>query len=270
MAGRLRIAVAAGAPARCPAGLPGRARRTVELARQVGAPVLPALDAAMAAVADDARAQRAVSVSTAQTRVVVGGLLAAPIVLVPTIGSLAGADVLGFYRSPRGMAVLALGGVLLAVGGLLVLGIVRRAVRTGEPTEQDLPIEEAAELVAVALTAGLSVPAALRAAGEHLPGAAVLRRLALGLELAVAAPPPAGLERLVPILAAASDLGGAAVPTLRHLATELRADALATRLAAAERLPALLTFPTALCLLPATVLLIGAPIVDIGLAGFDL
>jgi hypothetical protein len=47
---------------------------------------------------------------------------------------------------------------------------------------------------------------------------------------------------------------------------DLRADDLARVLAAAERLPAQLTFPTALCLLPATLLLVGAPIVHAGLA----
>jgi Xaa-Pro dipeptidase len=40
----------------------------------------------------------------------------------------------------------------------------------------------------------------------------------------------------------------------------------AAMLAAAERLPALLAFPTALCLMPASVLLVGAPLLAVGLA----
>ncbi|MFP4234382.1 MAG: hypothetical protein ACLFUG_05585, partial [Nitriliruptoraceae bacterium] len=71
--------------------------------------------------------------------------------------------------------------------------------------------------------------------------------------------------RLAAIIAAADRTGAPVAPSLRHLARELRADDLARVLAAAERLPAQLTFPTALCLLPATVLLVGAPIVHTGL-----
>ena len=74
------------------------------------------------------------------------------------------------------------------------------------------------------------------------------------------------LHRLAVLLAAAERVGAPVAPSVRHLARELRADDLARVLAAAERLPAQPTFPTALCLLPATVLLIGAPIVQTGLS----
>ena len=67
------------------------------------------------------------------------------------------------------------------------------------------------------------------------------------------------------MLRAATDVGAPVAPALRRLAGELRADERARVLAAAERLPAQLTFPTALALLPATLLLVGAPIVQVGL-----
>lgn len=83
-------------------------------------------------------------------------------------------------------------------------------------------------------------------------------------------PPRSGaadpLHRLASLLAAAERTGAPVADSVRHLAREFRADDLARVLAAAERLPAQLTFPTALCLLPATVLLIGAPIVQTGLS----
>ena len=71
------------------------------------------------------------------------------------------------------------------------------------------------------------------------------------------------------MLADGLDAGGPLVPALRALAREVRADRGAAAESAALRLPARLTFPTALLLLPATVLAIGAPIVLTGLASFS-
>jgi hypothetical protein len=60
-------------------------------------------------------------------------------------------------------------------------------------------------------------------------------------------------------------VGAPVGPVLRRLARDLRADELARVLAAAERLPAQLTVPATLLLLPASVLLIAAPLLDAGL-----
>ena len=68
------------------------------------------------------------------------------------------------------------------------------------------------------------------------------------------------------MVADARDAGGPLGPALRSLAAHVRADRGAARHQQAMRLPARLTFPTALCLLPATVLAIGAPIVASGLS----
>ena len=333
----LRLAVTAGGSRPEQRDLPPRCQRAVDLAERIGAPLLPAVEAAQAAQDDQRRADRAIGVASAQTRVVAGGLLLAPVLLVPGLARLVGADLVGFYTSGTGVAVLLVGAVLLLVGALIVVTLVRRVGRTTTPQRRHRPaglvagllaavigyrtlgpvlalpagllaaqlfsgarhadvppdgVDEVADLVATALTAGVSGPEALRLVADTLPAHAIrLRRLAFGLELGMddsdllggqtatsrrrggrhrpaashgsrAADP---LRRLAALLAAAERSGAAVAPSVRHLAQQFRADDLARVLAAAERLPAQLTFPTALCLLPATVLLIGAPIVHTGL-----
>jgi Flp pilus assembly protein TadB len=328
----VRLRAAAGVDLGDPERLTPRTRRAVSVATEVGAPLLDALDGAVAAEDDARRAARAVAVASAQTRAVAGGLLLAPVVLVPGLGRLVGADLLAFYTTPLGLGVGAVGLALLLAGGLVVAGLVRRVGRatTGAagpwlaaavagvaagglvhplaavPTvgallvrarrrRAALPaapgVDEAADLVATALAGGVPPGEALRLAARELPEhASELRRLALELELGIepdpmgepgpataarpdavarpdaAARPEAGLTRLRLVLATATSVGAAAAPAARRLARDLRADDLARVLAAAERLPAQLTFPTALCLLPATLLLVGAPMVHAGLA----
>jgi pilus assembly protein TadC len=171
------------------------------------------------------------------------------------------------------------GPALAPLAGLLAHRVAIRVAATS-PTPD---LDEAVDLTATALGGGVAPPEALRVVADELPAVAVpLRRLAFGLELGVtladarAGRPVVGtdlhradgpLDRLGTVLAAADALGAPAVPTLQRLGADLRAEDLARVLAAAERLPAQLTFPTALCLLPATLLLVGAPIVHAGLAG---
>lgn len=340
---RLRLHLAAGLTLHDDPGLPLRLRRTLRVARTVGAPLAPAVDAAIEAQDDAARAERAVQVASAQTRVVAGGLLLAPVVLVPGLGRLLGADLLGFYTSSLGLLVLTVGLGLLAAGAGLVVVLLRRvrrrpnrgapsasslsrraqgsgglgvtvgrvgataggrgvvhvgvaagvgvvalwlivgpvaalglgfaillAARWTPPVEDPADLEEAAELAATALLGGVTAAAALRMAADEVPAlAATLRQLAFDLE--VGAPldldqPSPGLHQLTELLTTAHDVGAPVAPALRRFAAQQRADDLARVLAAAERLPAQLTFPTALCLLPGTVLLVGAPIVQTGLA----
>jgi hypothetical protein len=155
-----------------------------------------------------------------------------------------------------------------AVAGTVLTYLARRSMGPAPLTGFD----EAADLVATARGGGTTSAEALRIAAEHVPHLAVpLRRLAFDLDVGVIGGsfPPTGspqLDRLTTVLVAAHDVGAPVAPALRRFAADLRADELARVLAAAERLPAQLTFPTALCLLPATVLLVGAPIVQAGLA----
>jgi tight adherence protein B len=309
----VRLRAAAGVDLGDPARLTPRTRRAVSVATEVGAPLLDALDGAAAAEDDARRAARAVAVASAQTRAVAGGLLLAPVVLVPGLGRLVGADLLGFYTTPLGLGVGAVGVALIATGAALVAWLVRRVGRPPSATAAGpwivaavagaatgwivhpaaavptagvlvvrarrrratppvaIGIDEAADLVATALAGGVPPGEALRLAAAELPAhASDLRRLALELELGLepttAHRTDAGLARLRLVLTTATSVGAAAAPATRRLARDLRADDLARVLAAAERLPAQLTFPTALCLLPATLLLVGAPMVHAGLA----
>jgi Flp pilus assembly protein TadB len=336
----LRLRVSAGAPVADLGQLSERTRRAVAIAERSGAPLLGALDGALAAEDDLARAARAVTVASAQARAVAAGLIGAPLLLVPGLGRLVGADLRGFYTSSAGLVVLAVGVGLLTLGAALIVVLIARVGRASTPRsragvvpavvaagvaflvwrvvgpalvplaallahhlvarhgQRPAPcggIDEAVDLAATALAGGVSPAEALRLAADELPAlAGGLRRLAFDLELglAIAAPPPASqtrpfaapapgrrvtarrrprpadpFARLAAVLTAADALGAPAVPTLRRLGADLRAEELTRVLAAAERLPAQLTFPTALCLLPATVLLVGAPIVHAGLAG---
>lgn len=154
-----------------------------------------------------------------------------------------------------------------------LVGLVVAVMAARRPGVPPTPgVDEAADLTATALAGGVSVSAALRAAACELPQLAdAMHRLAFDLELGLSGRtpqlPPATdpFARFATVLRTAVAMGAPVAPSLRHLARELRADDLARVLAAAERLPAQLTFPTALCLLPATILTVGAPIVGTGL-----
>jgi hypothetical protein len=126
----LRLAVAVGAPVGTLERLPGRCRRSVELAQAVGAPLSEAVEAAEAARDDLRRGERAVAVASAQTRAVAGGLLLAPVLLVPGLARLVGADLLAFYSSGLGLLVLAVGLGLLALGAAIIVVLVRRVGRS--------------------------------------------------------------------------------------------------------------------------------------------
>jgi hypothetical protein len=287
--------------------LPARCRRAVAVATAAGASVLEGLDGAAAAEADSRRAHRAVDVACAQTRAVAGGLLAAPLLLVPLLGRMLDADLVGFYARPVGWAVAGLVLLLLAVGAWGVRALMRRARRVLEPAPRrpavlpavlaallawwllawwlapvtallvgrrrpsEVPpsgVDEVADLVATALAAGTAPAGAVREVAAVRSDLAVpLGHLALELDLGMEeGRHPAPLDRVATILHAAAQVGAPAADALRRLAAELRADDLARALAAAERLPAQLTFPTALALLPAVLLAIGAPIAHAGLS----
>ena len=275
---RARLRLAAGAPLGPDEELTPRVARALAVAREVGAPLLPALDAAAAAEDDAARAVRAVGVATAQARTVAAGLVVAPVLLVPVIGRLAGADVVAFYAGGPGRAVLAVGAILLTTGGLVARALVGRARRAGA-SGPDAGLEEAVELVATALGGATGPATALRTVAAHVDGppgrhAPLLRTLALELDLGLAGGRAAGgraaawgggAGRLHDALGLSAEVGAPVGPVLRRLARDLRADELARVLAAAERLPAQLTVPATLLLLPASVLLIAAPLLDAGL-----
>lgn len=169
---------------------------------------------------------------------------------------------------------------LLGTVPALVLGIAVAARRNRPVPVIEPGVAEAAELAATAATAGLALPAALRVAARHLVDddlRVAVARCALQLELSPPAATPEQDPRAVdPVdrprdefVSLCRELVAAGRPTaapLRRLARRLRANEAAARRVAVARLPARLTFPTALLLVPATVLAIGTPIAVRGLA----
>lgn len=311
---RLRLRAAAGARADRLDLLPPEVRPAVAVAESVGAALLPTLDAAAAAHDHRRAVTRQVRTATAPARTVAVGLVALPVVAVPVLARLLAVDLVAFYTTgvgvvvglvalglwaagaatiavlvsragrdpappgpvPRVVAAGVVGWLLLGPWGAVVAaGAARLTHRPGPPPDH-AQLGDACDLTAAALSAGLTVPAALRQAADHLPTLADdLRRLAWQVDLgrlgpdAAPATVPSSCRPLAAALADGIEVGGPLVPTLRVLARQVRARHGAAAEAAALRLPARLTFPTALLLLPATVLSIGAPIVVTGLAAFS-
>lgn len=301
----LRMEVAAGRPPSDLERLAGDAGAAVAIAETVGAPLLPVLDG----VADGLRAERdithAVGAAAAPARLVAVALTALPVVAVPLLGRLAGADLLAFYATPPGMVVAAIGGCLWLAGVAMTVMIARHTRRRGaDPSRPsrapallaglavfamigplagvivglvvallrrpagvavDPSLATVCEVVAAAMSAGVGPAAAIRHAASRLPGPrSDLLRLAMHLDMD-REPSVPSLQPLADVLRTSARLGSPAVTALHELAAQLRADRLAAALADAQRLPTRLTFPAALCLLPATLLLVGAPIVAEGL-----
>jgi Flp pilus assembly protein TadB len=309
----LRMEVAAGRPPNDLGGLAGDTRSAlagdaaaaVATAEAVGAPLLPVLDG----VANGLRAERdithAVGAAAAPARLVAVALTLLPVVAVPMLARLTGADLLAFYATPTGLVVAAVGGCLWLAGVAMTVMIARhtgrRGADPGRPSRApallaglvaaalvgplvgilvglgvallrrpagvpvDPSLATVCEVVAAAMSAGVGPAAAVRHAAKRLPGPrADLLRLAMHLDVD-REPSVPSLQPLAAVLRTTARLGSPAVPALHELAAQLRADRLAAALADAQRLPTRLTFPAALCLLPATLLLVGAPIVAEGL-----
>ena len=241
--------------------------RVVALARVGGSPLLPALDACAEALADRADIADTVRVATAQAKAVAMGLLVLPAVLVPALGAMLDLDLLGFYRSPAGLVVAALAGGLLTLGATAIRVLLRRAARLAQaPSGQDTTDDETIDLLAT-VTAGATVPGhACRLVAASVPThRSVLERCALALQFDHAVDVPAPFDRVLRTLSRAGRLGAPSAPALRRLAAAVRNERRTRALESAQRLPALLTFPTALCLLPASILLVGAPLIASGL-----
>lgn len=188
-------------------------------------------------------------------------------------------------RDVRRMAALGVPALVLvgvaagATAGLLAAGIAvaLAARRPGRSAPVRGPASgggaaEAVELVAVALTAGLSAPAAVTAVVALAPPAArgplgdAARRLRNGWD-PEAAFGDGGLAALGATLAVTERWGAPAAPALRRLAEDLRADRRAAVEEAAERTQLTLIFPTTLLTLPAFVLGVVPPLLWTAFAG---
>ena len=178
----------------------------------------------------------------------------------------------------RGVAAGGIAGVLLgAASGPMpgLLGAV--AVGFGAARRRSRPpggggTAETVSLLAVALGAGMAPPAAFAEVATLAPAAAqpllgsAARRLAGGwrCDEALAGTP---LAPVGTTLAATQRWGAPAVPALRALADDLRADRRTAVEAAAERLQLTLIFPTTLLTLPAFVLGVVPPLLWVTVRG---
>lgn len=156
--------------------------------------------------------------------------------------------------------------VLLLMLGVAVMVLVRaRNFQTSTPTVAQ--IAQAAEVVVLVTTAGQSVPHALRWAASMVPaGARELRQIAFALDCGVKPAAKSGvLGQFEAIAWQAHHDGAPAVTVFGQFATQVRADEKAVLLARASRLSARLTIPTTLFFLPATVLVMIAPVLAHGL-----
>lgn len=174
---------------------------------------------------------------------------------------------------PIGLVLLIGAGPGLAMAGAVLGGLVGLR-RQGEPPP-DLTgggTPETAELLAIAVTAGLPPVSALTEVASLGPPAArpaladAARRLAGGWPLEEAFD-GTRLEPIGAALAATARWGAPVAPALRRLASEVRADRRAAGEAAAERTQLALIFPTTLLTLPAFVLAVVPPVLWTAFAG---
>lgn len=174
-----------------------------------------------------------------------------------------------------GRAAGLLGGTVATVAAARLLGADadarRRARERAEAVERDLP--GACDLLAVCLTAGVPVGAALEAVGAAVAGpvgselsaVAGLLRLGAGPRTAWQAAPPQ-LAPLGRVLVRAAESGSAVTAALRSLAQEGRSTARARTEAAVRRAGVWVLAPLGLCFLPAFLCLGVVPLV-LGIAG---
>lgn len=250
--------------------VPPAARAAARLAVDTGAPVADVLSRAAAVAAADAALHDAARVAAAQARFVGRCMIALPLVAVPGLGALLGLPLPAFYATRAGMAVAAVGVVLVGLGAAWTHAMQRAVHRAAAGRDH---VADALELVAVGVAAGHDLPLALRLAAVEAPVrvARGLQALAFGDEVGLDVT-RGGDPRLLPVdelrdvVADARVLGTPSVAVLHGLADDRRATRHARVLARAERLGALLVLPSALLLLPATLLLVGAPLVASALA----
>lgn len=250
-----------------PVGLPPRARRALELAGRCGAPRAPALRAAAAAEVDRLEVLRAVDLAAAEGRSVARALVLAPPVVAPLVAALVTDAPFAVWATAPGRAVLVVVVLLWAAGAFTVRRLVAGATALGAAAE--VGDDEALDLVAVGLGAGLGLPSALRAAGRCLGGDRCRDLGAVAAWFEFGGDPPAGRWRAPALALAGARRDGLPMASLcRRLAAEARVEARHRALTRAARLAPRLTLPTTLLLLPAALLVVAAPLLHGLVAAF--
>uniref|UniRef100_A0A942YEW7 Type II secretion system F family protein n=1 Tax=Neobacillus citreus TaxID=2833578 RepID=A0A942YEW7_9BACI len=228
-------------------GLPGHTdpawhdvAAVLRVAERTGAPVAPTLRALAGALRRSAASDRAVRVALAGPRTSARVVLAMPLLGI-ALGSAWGSDALGVLTTtPAGWACVLAAGALVAVGRTWSARLLRAATPDGHVPGVLL------DAWAVALSGGGSWTDA---------GSAV--RAGLGDRR----PAESEQELLAEVLSLARAAGVPAAALLRAAAEDVRDDAAADGLAAAERLGVRLVLPLGVCVLPAFVLVGVVPVV---------
>jgi len=166
------------------------------------------------------------------------------------------------------VTVVSVAGGWLALAGVAATLFVLLQARK-RPTEPVMlhDLAAAADVLVVAVTAGQSLPHALEGAAQIVPSVArQLRQIGFALACGVEPQMGAGtLGQFATIAWHAHHNGAQAAHVFRQFSAQIRADERAVLLARTSRLPARLTVPTTLFFLPATVLVMIAPVVAHGL-----
>lgn len=242
--------------------VPPRDRAVWSLAHRLGVPLAPVLDDLHADARARDRLAAEVRRASAEGRTVAFGLVCGPPVLGLLTAGLVTDDPVAVLAGGAGRVLVAVAAVLWVFGVTAVVLAVRHAARV-PPAGDELLV-----LVRVALVAGLSLPAALRAAADELArgdtagqlDAGGARRLALWFDLGCVGRPPPAAADVAPVLHAAVLDGIPLAPLLDELAGHRRRAAHDVALERAARLGARLSVPTALLLLPAGLLLAAGPL----------
>jgi pilus assembly protein TadC len=173
-----------------------------------------------------------------------------------------------------GAVFLLLGGDLVAAlaglgAGVALERVLRRSGAgpdVGAQLARDLPV--ACDLLAVCLSAGTPVGAALAAVGDSVPGPLGQRLVEVGAFYRLGAAPrrawagvPPPLDALARTVVRAGESGSAVVPALQRLAADLRSSDRSDTEAAVRRAGVWVLAPLGLCFLPAFLCLGVVPLV---------
>ncbi len=226
------------------------------VAERTGAPSAVALRALAAAMRRTAASDRAVLVALAGPRTSARVVLALP-VLGLALGSAWGAGAVSVLVSePLGWCCVVVAAGLVALGQRWSARLVRRAVPDGRVPGVLL------DAWAVAVSGGGSWSTAaevVAAAFAEEAGAGTAERTGAGA--GAGRPDEAAAARVREVLALSRRAGVPAAALLRAAAEDVRDDAAAAGLAAAERLGVRLVLPLGVCVLPAFVLVGVVPVV---------
>ncbi len=259
-----------------------RLLRTLAMADLVGSAASPAVGALLDGTTATLRLQALMAARSAQAV-----LSARLLVALPLVGAV-GLALLD--RGARGLLLSASGAVLASVALVLVLlavlwmrVLLTRAAASAAAADPlvgtcdsgtdpgDLPTVELLELLALALSAGVGLPEAVRLvariAAPDTAGlmAQVAGRLHSGMSPVQAMPEQLGeVGRLLDL---SERFGAPTAEALRVLADDIRRRAAAAAETAAERLTVHLVFPTTLLLVPAFGLLVVVPTLASSLGG---